>query len=295
MTPEEGIARELSLGDVISKTFNLFRRDFVKYFVVFAVAEIVVGLATLLAYSVVQLPTVPTSPTNLSWLPGYLAAFLGRYAIIGIATLIVTPVAAGASIKMAAEAVEGKPVSLGASVRFAVSKLIWLWVVGFIVGVVVILGFVALIVPGVILAIMFSLALPSLLLENTGVMGSLSRSRELVGHRWGKTFAVFIVLGLIIFVISIVLDVVVAVLGSAGPLVTDFLSSFYEPILPIALTVYYFSNRARISPPAPAGQGPGGYAPTPQPGMKFCPNCGTQLLASATFCSNCGAKQPAQG
>jgi uncharacterized membrane protein len=30
----------------------------------------------------------------------------------------------------------------------------------------------------------------------------------------------------------------------------------------------------------------------PQPGMKFCPNCGTQLAAAATFCSKCGTKQP---
>ncbi|HXY56143.1 MAG TPA: DUF996 domain-containing protein [Nitrososphaerales archaeon] len=30
----------------------------------------------------------------------------------------------------------------------------------------------------------------------------------------------------------------------------------------------------------------------PQPGMKFCPSCGTQLNASATFCAKCGAKQP---
>jgi uncharacterized membrane protein len=30
----------------------------------------------------------------------------------------------------------------------------------------------------------------------------------------------------------------------------------------------------------------------PQPGMKFCPGCGTQLASSATSCSKCGAKQP---
>jgi uncharacterized membrane protein len=28
----------------------------------------------------------------------------------------------------------------------------------------------------------------------------------------------------------------------------------------------------------------------PSTGMKFCPSCGTQLAASATFCSKCGAK-----
>ena len=294
MTSEQGITKELSLGEVVSKTFDLFRRDFVKYFVIFAVAEVVVGLATLLAHSVVQQPTVPTNPTDLSWVPGYFGALFELYLIIEGVTLIVIPIAEGASIKMAAEAIDGKPVSLGASVRFALSKLVWLWALSLVVGVIVVLGFVALIVPGIILAIMFCLALPSLLLENTGVFGSLGRSRELVGHRWGKTFATFIVLGLIILVISVVVSLVSGLFGAAGPVVSSLLSAFYQPILPIALTVYFFSNRARIMPPPQMGQVVAGHGPSPQPGMKFCPNCGTQLPASATFCANCGAKQPMQ-
>ncbi len=31
-------------------------------------------------------------------------------------------------------------------------------------------------------------------------------------------------------------------------------------------------------------------AAPPQQGVKYCPSCGTQLAASATFCSKCGAK-----
>ncbi len=31
-------------------------------------------------------------------------------------------------------------------------------------------------------------------------------------------------------------------------------------------------------------------ATSPQQGVKYCPSCGTQLAASATFCSKCGAK-----
>jgi len=287
------ITTEQSLGEVISKTFDLFGRDFVKYFAIFAIAEAVVGIATLLAYSVVQLPTVPTNPTDLSWLPGYLVASFELYGIIEISNLIVVPIAAGTAIKMAADAIEGNPVAFGMSVRFALSKLVRLWVVSFIVGVIVVLGFVALIVPGIILAIMFCLALPAVLLESTGVLGSLSRSRELVSHRWGKTFAVFLVLGLIILVISVVLGVVGGFFGSASSAVTDFLSALYEPLLPIALTVYFFSNQARTGPAPQTVQVPPRYWPAPQPGMKACTNCGTQLVASATFCSNCGAKQPA--
>jgi hypothetical protein len=244
----------------------------------------------------VQLPAIPTRATNppdLSWLPGYLSAFLERYLFIELSTLAVLPIAEGTAVKMAAEAVGEKPVALGSSIRFALSKLVSMWALGFIVGV-VLLGFVALIVPGIILAIMLCLALPALLLENTGVLGSLGRSRELVSHRWGKTFVVFLVLGLIIVVASAVLGVVAGAFGDAGPLVSSVLSAFYEPIIPIALVVYFFSNRARVTPTARAGQATAGFGPTPLPGMKFCPNCGTQLLASATFCSNCGAKQPTQ-
>jgi len=292
VTSEAGITKELGLGEVVSKTFDLFRRDFVKYFVIFAVAEVVVGLATLFANSVVKLPTIPTNSTDLSWVPGYFAAFFELYAIIEITTLVVVPIAEGSAIKMAAEAVEGRPVSLGESVRFVLSKLIWLWALSLVVGVIVVLGFVALIVPGIILAIMFCLAIPALLLENAGITGSLSRSRELVGHRWGKTFATFIVLGLIILVISVIITLVSGLFGSVGSVVSGLLSAFYEPIIPIGLTVYFFSNRARIMPPSQMGPTTTGSGQIPRPGMKFCPNCGTQLPASATFCANCGAKQP---
>lgn len=287
MASEDAITGELGLGEIVSKTFDLFRRDFVRYFAIFAIAEVVVGLATLFAYSVVKLPAIPANPTGLSWVPGYFAAFFALYSIIVVATFVVVPIAEGTVVKMVAETVEGRPVALRASVTFVLSKLVGLWFLTLVVGVVVVLGSVALIVPGIILGIMFCLAFPAFLLENTGVFGSLSRSRELVGHRWGKTFGTFLVIGLIILIISVVVTLVSGLFGSVGPVASAFLSSFYEPILPIALTVYFFSNRARITSPQTVG-----YGPTPQEGTKFCSNCGTRLPISAAFCANCGAKQP---
>jgi hypothetical protein len=56
---EKGIKRELSLGEVISKTFELYRRDFVKYFVLFAVVEAVIGVVTAVAQRAFLLPTLP--------------------------------------------------------------------------------------------------------------------------------------------------------------------------------------------------------------------------------------------
>jgi uncharacterized membrane protein len=50
------------------------------------------------------------------------------------------------------------------------------------------------------------------------------------------------------------------------------------------------------SVPGMQGQPMGGTSPQPmgsmsaQAGTKFCPNCGTQLAATATYCTKCGAK-----
>ena len=64
MDPEHGIRRELSIGEVISKTFDVYRRDFAKYFLLFVVVEVIIGILTTLAQHVFLLPTLPPNPTS---------------------------------------------------------------------------------------------------------------------------------------------------------------------------------------------------------------------------------------
>ena len=296
MESEPGITRELGVGEVVSKTFELFRRNFVKYTVLFLVVEIIIGLVSIFAYNAFPLPTLPTGATSqqvLNWAPGFFTNLVYLVGVIGIVSLVFGTIAYGSTIKMASEEVEGKPVDLGAAVRFAASKMLWIWALGIIVSIIVGLGLIALIIPGIILAIMFCLSFQALLIENAGVVRSLGRSRELVGHRWLKTFATFLVVGIIVLIASVVVGAISAPFGYWSRLVSSILSSFYLPIVPVATTVFFYSNRARISP-VQTGSGPGMAAPGPiaAPGMKFCSNCGAQLAATATFCSKCGAKQP---
>lgn len=294
MASDQGITRELSLGEVISKTFDLYRRNFAKYFVLFVVIEAIIGVADTVAYSAFVLPTLPVHPTSqqvLTWFPGFAGTLAGLVAVVGIATIVFGTIAFGGTVKMAAEEIESRPVDLAAAVRFAVGKMLWMWVLGLLLGIIVALGFIALIIPGIILAIMFSVSFQALLVENNGVLRSLGRSRELVGHRWLKTFATFLVFIIIIGIATGIVGAISAPFGGASRLVSSLLSALYLPILPVATTVYFYSNRARITS-APAPQNQMGLAPRAAPGMKFCTNCGTQLEASATFCSKCGAKQP---
>lgn len=293
MSSDQGISRELGLGEVISRVFELYRRNFVTYLVLFLVVEAIFAAATAGIQWAASLPPLPASPTSQqlsSWLSTNLGTLaLSLIALLAVA-LVVFPMAEGAAIKMASEEIQNRPTEVKASLGFAASKLLSMWALGIIVGAITIVGLIALIVPGIILAIMFSMVFPALLLENTGVTGSLGRSRELVGHRWLKTFATFLVLAIIVAVVSGILGLISVLFGPASGFASTVLGAFAAPIFPIALTVYYYSNLARITPP-PAGIPHA--QPVAPPGMKFCANCGTQLDVSTTFCPKCGAKQPA--
>jgi len=293
MQPEQGISRELGLGEVISKTFEVYRREFAKYFVLFAIVGVIVQVATTLAQQAFVLPNLPVNPTPQQF-SAYFSALFGALllllVVIFVVNIVFSAIAEGSAVKLASEQIAKGQASLGASVGFAVSKLLSIWALSIIVGIIVVLGFIALIVPGIILAIMFSLALPALLLENKGVIDSMGRSRELVSHRWGKTFGTFLVLGIIVIIASIIVGAITAILGGIiGAVVNGILSAIYQPLLPILMAVYYYSNLARISQPPP-GQMPTLPSTTVDAGMRLCPTCGTQNISSSTFCTKCGAR-----
>src|SRR5213083_3335373 len=226
MQPEQGISRELGLGEVLSRTFEVYRRDFAKYFVLFAIVGVIVQVVTTLARQAFVLPTLPLNPTPQqfsSWFSAWVVAFALLIGVIFVVSIVFSTIAEGSAIKLASEQITKGEANFGTSIRFAVSKLLSIWALNIIVGIIVFLGFIALIVPGIILAIMFSLAFPVLLIENKGVLESMGRSRELVSHRWLKTFATFLVLGIVTIVASAIVSAISGLVGVAGPVVDGLL------------------------------------------------------------------------
>jgi len=294
MQPEQGISRELSFGEIFSKTFQVYRRYFAKYFVLFAIVGVIIQIVTTLAKQAFVRPAPPPlNPTPQqfsSYLSSLFEALFLVLAVIFLVNVIFSTIAEGGAIKMASDEITKGQGNTGASVRFAVSRLLSIWALSIIVGIIIFLGLIALIVPGIILAIMYSLALPVLLIENKGITESMGRSRQLVSHRWGKTLGTFLALGIIVLIASLIVSAITAPLGTImGPVVNGILSAFYQPLFPILLAVYYYSNLARTAQ-APAGQMQMAPTATFQAGMKLCPTCGTQNASTAAFCTKCGTR-----
>src|SRR5213592_3300573 len=147
MQPEQGISRELGLGEVISKTFEVYRRDFAKYFVLFAIVGVIVQVVTTLARQAFVLPTLPLNPTPQqfsSWFSAWLVAFFLLIGVIFVVSIVFSTIAEGSAIKLASEQITKGEANFGTSIRFAVSKLLSIWALNIIVGIIVFLGFIAL-------------------------------------------------------------------------------------------------------------------------------------------------------
>jgi hypothetical protein len=253
-------SRELSIDENLTWTLDLYFRNFVMFFVPMIIAALVSGVLGMFLFDYIShIPPLDTGATQqemLNWIYSYLPNLLLIVLAMGILSWLVSTIASGVVVKCASDSIEKGTGDLGKAFSSAVTKLPALLLAGLIYAILVGLGLVALIIPGIILAIMFSLNVPAIVIENAGPLGGLSRSRKLVGGRWLKTFTLFLIIVLIVGFIIFVGNLMAAPLGNFSWLASAIISAFVQPILPISLTVYYYSMLGREQqqrvPPPPA-------------------------------------------
>jgi hypothetical protein len=100
---------------------------------------------------------------------------------------------------------QGSKAGIGACLGQGLRRLPAIFGIAVLTTILVFVGMILLIVPGIIVGLMICLAIPALMVEDTGVTGSLKRSRELTkGYRW-HLFGLF----LLAFVISTAVAIIV--------------------------------------------------------------------------------------
>jgi hypothetical protein len=104
------------------------------------------------------------------------------------------------------------------------------------------IGFVLIIIPGLILLVIWSVVAPVTVLERPGVFAAFGRSRELVrGNGW-NVFAVIVIVGLAVIIISLVIGAAAVGLGTVGRAVVDWVvASAVTPVSALAAAVLYFA------------------------------------------------------
>jgi hypothetical protein len=120
------------------------------------------------------------------------AFWVGQLVVIPLLGMFVYMLTTAGCFKAIGHAYLGDRTTWQDSLGFAARRLHSIVWVTFLAGLLTLIGFIALIAPGVYLAIAFSLVLPVLLLENKKGASSLGRSRELISGRWWRSFGLLL-------------------------------------------------------------------------------------------------------
>lgn len=151
----------------------------------------------------------------------------------------------GMIVELVADVRDGKrDATAGQLLRAVMPVLGQLIVVGLVAGVGIVIGFVLIVVPGLILMTIWSVVAPVVVLERPPGLGALGRSRELVrGNGW-QVFGVLIVLTILVAVVVFALDAAaVSVSSAVGLAVGVVVGVLTAPLSSLAQAVLYFDLR----------------------------------------------------
>ncbi|EZP50057.1 hypothetical protein [Sphingomonas sp. RIT328] len=192
--------RALSVGGVFGRSFGIIKDN---------------PIATLgVAFILMALPQLVLSQfAGRNWMLEKLQG--GAYALFGVYGIIVGVlwlVASGALVQAAVAHDQGRRADLAETLQVGVRRFLPLFAVYLLFLLGVWAASILLLVPGIMLAVMWSVSLPVIVAERPGVFGAFGRSRHLTkGARW-HVFGILL-LALVFYMLASAMVGVVSVAG----------------------------------------------------------------------------------
>lgn len=178
-------------------------------------------------------------------------------------SLIATTLFTGMVVELVADVQDGRRDASSGQLLRAVTPVIGrLILVAFVAALGVLVGFILIIIPGLILLTLWSVAAPVVVLERPPGLGALGRSRELVrGNGW-QVFGVLFVLDILVAIVAGAVELGADSAGTGiGIVVTVIAGVLTAPLAALAAAVLYFDLRT-----LKGGQPPVVSAPDTSPG-----------------------------
>ena len=154
--------------------------------------------------------------------------------------------------------------SVGELFSHATPYLGTLILAGILAGIAIAIGFVLIIIPGLILLTIWAVISPSIVVEDKGVFESFGRSRELVrGHGW-QVFGTIVLTFLIIVVVGIIASLIGAAIGDAGLVILRAIGNVITaPVWALVASILFFDLGGGVG--TATGPGPAQPVEAPEP------------------------------
>jgi uncharacterized membrane protein len=253
--------RPLSVGEILDAGIKVFTRHWKPLAKIVAIVTgpvyivYVLLLASideeLLDFSSTFSTSTETSDTDTD--ATVLVGFGLSYLLLFITILL----AFVACFKAVSDAWLGSTPSVSRSLRFALRRSFSAGLLGIVAGIVVFIGFIACIAPGIWISIAWCVCLPALLFERVGPLKALNRSYSLIKGRWWASFLLVVVGQLLVSIVGGVIQLGLVgiadavssdntiVLAIAQVIGSTASAAVTYPYLAAVLTILYFDQRVR--------------------------------------------------
>ena len=258
--------RPLSIGEILDRTFSLYRRNFLLFVGISALPQLLV-----LALQLVQVAIMPTKTAVVPPPASELQAVSPFLTVTGVAGIIVLGLVGiivyfiaylfsqGATVYAVSELYLGRPTTIGQSLSRVRGELGSLFGVIVLNGLVTGLCFLLLIIPGIYMACRLCVCIPAALLEDLGPRASLERSYGLTKDNAGRAFLILLLYVVILYAALFLFDIpfefgvqsaahdpAMLRVWTALLQVGNFIATvLVTPVFTIAASIFYFDLRVR--------------------------------------------------
>lgn len=219
MSGSSGTGSHLDIGGVFEATGDYYSRGFGTFWLV--------ALILLIPAAVIQLIL---GDGGLGGLIGSIVQIVAGAWLIGGVIRIVQDIHGDGQVDY----------TIGELLGSVWPRLLAIIILEILVGIIVGIGLIFFIIPGVILALILAVSMPALVVEGIGVFEAMSRSAELTKHNRMRILGIGILVILILFGIAILAALLAAVTPVLGALVGLILGVLLYPYLAMLTTVLYY-------------------------------------------------------
>ena len=235
--------RPMTIGDILDRSVQLYRNNLTKFIgIILLIKGPYLILENFLIASIesytIETSQVPTTALLLVKL---------------LEPLFIVPILMAAMTMAMSELFLGRDISVTEAYRKILKRFFPLLGTILLSGIIIVLGFMLLVIPGVLLWIWFAFIPQTVVIDGEGGVSAMKRSKYLVKGFFGKTFvllalifvAISLITGIISYSITRFLPIFNQYSNALGAGAANVISVLLEPFRIAAMTLLYYDFRIR--------------------------------------------------
>lgn len=199
-TNEATNIRPMALADIIDSAINMYRHNFLPFFLITAIAYVPAVLAQFATVMMLSRMGSLSEGGADMWLVGgtFVVVFTASWLVYAVAV----PLAQGALIWAVSRRYLGRSISVGQAYAEVIQRFWQILLVILVTGAATMVGAMMCLIPGLILGVMLSFAVPEVVLNDRPAFEAIGESWDLARYDFWKVLSTLIVLSLLVAIVA---------------------------------------------------------------------------------------------